>query len=460
MKIKKFLDIYISLVITIILTVFASIALYGKYGIDVYISFLCVIISNMILMLNCFKNKDNYFEIIILSFYTLFFIIAPILQISKYKFPTTFLIREDYLVIANICNFVFMISYIFFRYINLNKYKTILNTKKEEKILDFKLNKLTIMFMCIIFLTYFIPNFKDIIYQILNRTSTDGESLNQVSHLIINKFIMFIPLLFVYYFINEYRVTKEKKYIMLIIIWFIILLICKNPFNEKRNALGPIYLSIILYIYMDRINPRTIYIIFTTVFIVFLPITSLITHTEYGLNSIVYAFKDGFNSDIIMKQFFELHFDAYANLNAAIEYVKLNGISYGIQLIGSILFFIPRSIWNMKPLSSGIVTGNYLMQNYSFHFNNLSCPITAEGYYNFGIVGVIFLAFLLSKLSKKVKQMSKYNSYYRLLACYIIVHLFFLMRGDLMNGIAYLIGPMCALYFLPQSLNKIFKCII
>ena len=87
--------------------------------------------------------------------------------------------------------------------------------------------------------------------------------------------------------------------------------------------------------------------------------------------------------------FESLHYDAFSNVLATLEYVEINGISFGYQLLGVILFFIPRSIWVSKPTSTGELIGEYLMNTTPRDYSNLSNAIVSEGYINLGIIGVV-----------------------------------------------------------------------
>ncbi|MDB1087817.1 hypothetical protein PJ985_09600 [Streptomyces sp. ACA25] len=60
------------------------------------------------------------------------------------------------------------------------------------------------------------------------------------------------------------------------------------------------------------------------------------------------------------------------------------GHSYGRQLSGSVLFFVPRAIWPEKPLDSGVRVGEWMgMTN-----TNLSSPLWAELWLDFGPLGM------------------------------------------------------------------------
>lgn len=140
---------------------------------------------------------------------------------------------------------------------------------------------------------------------------------------------------------------------------------------------------------------------------------------------------------------------------ATIDYVEKNGVTYGKQLIGSVLFFVPRLIWPNKPLGSGQLIGNYLMENYSMWFNNVSNPLPSEGYINFGLIGVMFFGFLLSKIGHWVEDLKQ--NYGWVVYLYISNHMIFILRGDLLSSLSYLIGILFALLIFPKFIDIIFN---
>jgi hypothetical protein len=61
------------------------------------------------------------------------------------------------------------------------------------------------------------------------------------------------------------------------------------------------------------------------------------------------------------------------------------GHTYGRQLAGTLLFFVPRSVWHGKPVDSGVRVGEWMgMRN-----TNLSSPLWAELWLDFGPLGML-----------------------------------------------------------------------
>ncbi len=200
---------------------------------------------------------------------------------------------------------------------------------------------------------------------------------------------------------------------------------------------------------------------FLSLVIVF-PLLSTFTHIDATIFEVLN------NPNLIVKSFIRfggistayssLHYDAFANIMASVDYVNLKGISFGYQLLGTILFFIPRGIWVSKPISTGELVGNHLIENHGFTYNNLSNSLVSEGYVNFGFLGVIFFAIALSYfVIFFIRWMKSGNFLKEVMGFYFAVHLIFLLRGDLANGLTYYIGPLIASYFIPRVLENIFK---
>jgi hypothetical protein len=144
-------------------------------------------------------------------------------------------------------------------------------------------------------------------------------------------------------------------------------------------------------------------------------------------------------SDRLMDHYFSINYDSWANIYTAIEIAGAHGVQWGHQLLGSLLFFVPSGIWSGKPLATGIYLANYLSVNYSMWFTNLSAPLIAEGYLDFGFVGVILYAgaaaFAVTLLNKVALRSSKWVSYP--LAVYGAVLLMIVLRGSLMISLGF-----------------------
>jgi len=126
--------------------------------------------------------------------------------------------------------------------------------------------------------------------------------------------------------------------------------------------------------------------------------------------------------------------------------VGRQGIGWGRQLLGDVLFFVPSSVWHTKPLATGIAIGNYLIMHHGGWFTNLSAPLPAEGYIDFGNVGAALygavLAIFVEWLNRLATDDSRAMAFP--LAAYASLYLMFALRGSLMVAIAYGAGSFLA----------------
>ncbi|MEQ8476367.1 MAG: O-antigen polymerase [Fulvivirga sp.] len=124
---------------------------------------------------------------------------------------------------------------------------------------------------------------------------------------------------------------------------------------------------------------------------------------------------------------------------------------YGKSYLGALLFFIPRSVWNDKPHGTGYYVGRNV-----FGTSQAGIPPgeTAEAYYNFGFLGLIFVFFLKGRIYKLVvNRILKYgvtDDVYFLIAYIIFIMNFNTTVLSLVNyfqmilflvGVKTLLGP-------------------
>jgi hypothetical protein len=87
-------------------------------------------------------------------------------------------------------------------------------------------------------------------------------------------------------------------------------------------------------------------------------------------------------------------FDGFQQWVNTVLYVERNGNELGATILSALLFFVPRSMWADKEIPASITVAEF--RRYSF--TNLSLPISAELYLNFGIIGVVLAMLLLGRI--------------------------------------------------------------
>ncbi|WP_225934498.1 hypothetical protein [Cupriavidus sp. EM10] len=145
------------------------------------------------------------------------------------------------------------------------------------------------------------------------------------------------------------------------------------------------------------------------------------------------------------EHFIDLHYDAWANISTVLEMVNLNGVRYGEQLLGSLLFFVPHTLWEAKPHATGIDIGQFLMVYYKLDFDNLSAPLIAEAYIDFSVFGVIAYAVGLAWGVRLLDRLYRADGpVARPAGIYFALFLIFALRGALMIAVAYGSGAVLA----------------
>jgi hypothetical protein len=270
--------------------------------------------------------------------------------------------------------------------------------------------------------------------------SVENSVTSTPATLVLNRFLLFLPTATLLILLHE-TVRSGRKLLFsrvcVLLLLLLLVLITENPYTEKRNAIGPIYIGLLFVLFQNwfAIRSRRLLLLVGAMVAVF-PAITIFTHnhqqslSDVSLNQV---------SDRIADHYFSINYDSWANIYTAIEVVKVHGLQWGHQLLGSLLFFVPSSIWSAKPLATGIFLADYLIANYSMWFTNLSAPLVAEGYLDFGPAGVVayagatawFVAFLNRLALRRVGWVAFP------MATYGAVFLMIVLRGSLMIALGF-----------------------
>jgi len=237
------------------------------------------------------------------------------------------------------------------------------------------------------------------------------------------------------------------------VLLLLLVMITENPYTEKRNAIGPVYIGLLLVLFQNwfAVRSRRLLLLVGSMVLVF-PAITIFTHnhrqalSDVSLNQF---------SEQIADHYFSINYDSWANIYTAVEVVKVHGMQWGHQLLGSVLFFVPSSIWSAKPLATGIFLADYLSANYSMWFTNLSAPLVAEGYLDFGPGGVVAYAAATAWLVVFLNRLAQRRKGWVALpvATYASVFLMIVMRGSLMIALGFAAAALLAFGFAAMLLS-------
>lgn len=219
------------------------------------------------------------------------------------------------------------------------------------------------------------------------------------------------------------------------IILFFFTLLCAFPTGITRFMVAYIYLPILMAYFPKFKKPTYVsFIMFFSIFIIF-PFLNQFRY--YSSNKDISLISD-------LNFVNEAHFDAYQNL---MEVVRLDFVTFGYQLLGVFLFFVPRIFWPEKPVGSGY----FLAEKYGYKFNNISMPFLGEGYVNFGYFGFVIFPFILAVIMKQIdlKYLTSYNitdnNFAVIKGVFYCAALFFMMRGDLLSSFSFMLAGIVAI---------------
>ncbi|GGD64509.1 hypothetical protein GCM10011514_30630 [Emticicia aquatilis] len=383
----------------------------------------------------------------VIVFMFLFYFLAPILQLDNdsYELINNAKYDTDLLLCGNLFVFVFLTTYFIALFIILQ------NTTLKVHVGKFSSNSVRMVYILFFFSVIIAQRSYNEMAIIISTFQLELDADERIVAMFQRKVLYMIP----FVTMSVYILTKKKNFYVFVgfIILLFLVFLTKNPLLDRRNAIGPVYISLLIFVFKKKINSNIkIFALLFVMMVVLFPLSSLLTHIsidEWGEKSVNYG-------ELIKEHFVDLHYDAWANIPASILYVRKNGYAFGNQLLGTITFWVPRSIWECKPISTGELIGNFLMQFEGLHFNNISSTLIVEGYIDFGIFGIILYGFILALFVVWLEKM--YNTeriYDEIFSVYSSIFIFFILRGALMPAVAYLTGAWISIVLIPSLFNKV-----
>jgi oligosaccharide repeat unit polymerase len=314
--------------------------------------------------------------------------------------------------------------------INQNSVKKVVQLTIKNKI-GYKSCVLLLLISSCSFLLVFQSNN----YSILAMIIRGGDLLNVIEPastdasptkwLIINNFIRPTAMMCFFY----YAISPHHNRFIYYLLMLLAVVTC-FPTGMPRFAAAAMYIPFMLLIFKYTRKKNVFSLMFILGLLVVFPFLDIFRVFSEDANVEI-----GLNFDM----FLEGHFDSYQNFALIVSH---NIITYGRQLLGVIFFWMPRSIWDNKPIGSGAFAAEKL----NFTFDNVSANYFAEGYVNFGLIGIflflIVLAYATARLDAlywKYAAGSRYN-YFSVLYTISLGFLFFILRGDLLSSTAYAFG--------------------
>jgi hypothetical protein len=146
--------------------------------------------------------------------------------------------------------------------------------------------------------------------------------------------------------------------------------------------------------------------------------------------------------------FAHMDYDAFAITSYVVRYVGEAGYGYGGNTLAAFLFFVPRALWTAKSEPVGHYVWPQIRYYRHIFTDNLSSPPTAEGFYDFGLVGAILLTVMIFAafvLLERRAEAAQRHSPLRLIVCLAPMLTLIMLRGALIVGYSESCGNAAAL---------------
>jgi hypothetical protein len=308
-------------------------------------------------------------------------------------------------------------------------------------------NAYILLTLSIISFIYVFYKFEFNIFHLLIRGYEGDDSMSfmtnemsQSSYLILTKFIRPMPASCLLLF----KTANKKNIIVEFILW-IALLLSNSPLGMARFAVAAFYIPI-CFIYFRFVKKKYNF----SLFLIFAVIIIFPFFNQFRQWNDTIAFN--FDS----KVFATGHFDSFQMF---MRVIKENIITYGRQLIGVLLFFVPRSIWIDKPAGSGY----FVADTSGLSFDNISMNFFGEGYLNFGLFGILLFVVCVASFNSMMDYKfweKRTTSLFRSIFYLLMGMEFVILRGQLLSFFPITVGYILSTYFIykcasSKILNKI-----
>jgi hypothetical protein len=224
-----------------------------------------------------------------------------------------------------------------------------------------------------------------------------------------------------------------------IVVCAVLLLLTVNPISSARYSVGTVLFALAVYAGAVVTPLRTrITLVGTIVAFIFLfPLADAFRVGPVDLTRNGFFGEYAGNAD----------YDAFWQIANAHSYVLDGLVQFGQQALGSLFFWVPRSIWPDKPIDTGILLAQY--RGYSF--DNLSAPLWAEFLVNGGIpfliVGFLLVGFALRAMDVRLLPAFHAAGYWAIVGAIFPVYMTILLRGSLLQATgSVLVAIVCLLF--------------
>ena len=391
-------------------------------------------------------------------FFITFFVIAPLHQYHLQVWPWGYLPSDDQIVYVNILYFIWGFLFAVFSQGDLQLGST---GQIRENFQSIKLDLSRESWLALVMVTMGCTVATIVLvgpFNLFTRANAgidmDSTAFSLLAYVLLRAGV-FVPTLFI---LLGYK-SDKKDTIGLTLCLLCTLIVC-FPTALPRFNFAAIYGSIALILFPKIFKRKGVFALILVIgFLVVYPFLDAFKYilnsfsskqlTETILNSMSRGYSTG-------------NYDAYSVFFWVSDYTAKFGITYGRQLLGALLLFIPRSIWSTKPLPSG----QEVFLSFDMPFTDIACPMPCEGYINFGVVGLavfaVCYAFLVRKLDTEYWCLETTNKCLKdgVLPVFYPLFLFlsfYLLRGSLITTMTFVLGDLATVWLISNVILRLFS---
>lgn len=220
-----------------------------------------------------------------------------------------------------------------------------------------------------------------------------------------------------------------------------------SPFSNARFWFGTVCIALVLLVrFFNAVGGRLVFVSVLLLSVVFvLPVANYFRYAP----GVVPLFTGSVQTLETLGDY-----DAAAEVGATVDYVHSAGFANGAQLLGAAAFWVPRQLWPGKPQDTGLLLGYY----YGTATPNISAPLWAEGYINFGWFGALVGLFAVgygSEVLDRGWRLSRPGTDFRYLVLLVLTgYSFILLRGSLLQAMDRLTMMAVLLWVLTHRLRR------
>lgn len=284
--------------------------------------------------------------------------------------------------------------------------------------------------------------------QALDQVSPDS---GQAARAIISAFgsvTCLVALIFYVHVIRTVRSSLNLLDVALVAGLIAVNLVVNNPISNSRYWTLAVLFGLVMPFIGSRKSLFNVAILGGVVAAIFLFPLSDITRRAAGAGALL-------QSDSVWTMISTKDYDQFTMLANTVGFTRDEGITWGYQFLGAVLFWVPRVLWPAKPLDSGVEVGQWM----SSANVNLSSPLWAEAWINFGVAGVVVAFALLGLLARKLDAGFRPGALSAGSVGYLGVsifsgYMFILLRGSLLQSMGRLMILALAIAFLSVTVKR------